>query len=35
MIINNRIDHTILKPTLLISEVERLCQEAIQYQFYS
>lgn len=27
------IDHTILKPTTLLSEVEELCQEAKQYQF--
>lgn len=27
------IDHTILKPTTLIAEVEKLCQEAVQYQF--
>ncbi len=27
------IDHTILKPTTLISEVEKLCEEAKQYQF--
>lgn len=27
------IDHTILKPTTLIAEIEKLCQEAIQYQF--
>lgn len=29
------IDHTLLKPTLLLSEVEKLCKEAIQYEFYS
>jgi deoxyribose-phosphate aldolase len=27
------IDHTILKPTTLISDIEKLCNEAIQYQF--
>ncbi len=27
------IDHTILKPTTLISDIEKLCAEAIQYQF--
>ena len=27
------IDHTILKPTTLLSEVEKLCNEAIAYQF--
>ena len=35
MNLNSYIDHTILKPTLLLSEVEKLCQEAIQYEFYS
>jgi deoxyribose-phosphate aldolase len=28
-----RIDHTLLKPTLTCSELETLCREAIQYQF--
>lgn len=27
------IDHTLLKPTTLLSEVEKICQEAMQYQF--
>jgi deoxyribose-phosphate aldolase len=27
------IDHTILKPTTLISDIEKLCDEARQYQF--
>lgn len=27
------IDHTILKPTTLLSEVEQVCREAIQYRF--
>jgi deoxyribose-phosphate aldolase len=27
------IDHTILKPTTILSEVENLCNEAIEYQF--
>ncbi|MEJ7588528.1 MAG: deoxyribose-phosphate aldolase [Ferruginibacter sp.] len=27
------IDHTILKPTTLVTEVEKLCAEAIQYKF--
>jgi deoxyribose-phosphate aldolase len=29
------IDHTILQPTTLISQVEQVCQEAIKYQFAS
>ena len=33
MNLSSYIDHTILKPTTLLSEVEKLCQEAIQYQF--
>ena len=31
--INQYIDHTILKPTTLIADIEKLCSEAIQYQF--
>src|SRR5690606_21939886 len=27
------IDHTILKPATLPADIEKLCQEAIQYQF--
>src|ERR1700709_2049095 len=27
------IDHTILKPGLLLADVERVCQEAIDHQF--
>ena len=27
------IDHTLLKPTALIAEIERLCEEAITYEF--
>ena len=27
------IDHTVLKPTTTISEIERLCAEAVQYAF--
>jgi deoxyribose-phosphate aldolase len=27
------IDHTLLKPTVLLKEIEQLCNEAIQYQF--
>jgi deoxyribose-phosphate aldolase len=32
MQLNKYIDHTILKPTTLIAEIEKLCHEAIQYQ---
>ena len=31
--INTYIDHTILKPTTLISDIEKLCTEAKQYSF--
>jgi deoxyribose-phosphate aldolase len=31
--LNQYIDHTILKPTTTLPEVEKLCAEAIQYQF--
>jgi len=31
--INSYIDHTILKPTTLIIDIEKLCDEAKQYQF--
>lgn len=31
--INQYIDHTILKPTTLLSDIEKLCNEAKQYQF--
>lgn len=31
--INAYIDHTILKPTTLIADIERLCDEAKQYSF--
>ena len=27
------IDHTILKPTTLVADIEKLCAEALQYQF--
>jgi deoxyribose-phosphate aldolase len=30
---NKYIDHTILKPTTLVSDVEKLCSEAIAYNF--
>ena len=33
MNIAHYIDHTVLKPTTLISDVEKICMEAIQYQF--
>ena len=33
MNINSYIDHTILKPTTTLFDVEKLCSEAIQYQF--
>jgi deoxyribose-phosphate aldolase len=33
MTIHSYIDHTILKPTTLVSDVAQLCNEAIQYQF--
>lgn len=31
--INQYIDHTILKPTTLLADIEKLCNEAKQYQF--
>jgi len=33
MKLNQFIDHTILKPTTLISDIEKVCAEAIQYEF--
>src|SRR3954464_4823002 len=33
MQINQYIDHTILKPTTTIADIEKLCTEAIQYSF--
>ncbi|PZP40800.1 MAG: deoxyribose-phosphate aldolase [Pseudopedobacter saltans] len=33
MKINHYIDHTILKPTTLVSDIEKLCSEAVQYEF--
>ena len=33
MQLNKYIDHTILKPTTLIADIEKLCAEARQYQF--
>lgn len=32
MQLNHLIDHTLLKPTALVSEIEQLCQEALTYQ---
>lgn len=31
--LNQYIDHTILKPTTLVSDIEKLCNEAKQYSF--
>lgn len=31
--LNRYIDHTILKPTTLVTDIEKLCAEARQYQF--
>ncbi len=33
LVLNQYIDHTILKPTTLLADIEKLCQEAKQYQF--
>ena len=33
MQINQYIDHTLLKPTALIADIKRICNEAIQYKF--
>ncbi len=33
MQINQYIDHTLLKPTLILKEIEQLCEEAVNYQF--
>lgn len=33
MKINNLIDHTLLKPTTLVSEIQQLCHEAVAYHF--
>lgn len=33
MKINNYIDHTILKPTTLLTDIEKICNEAKEYQF--
>ena len=31
--VNQYIDHTILKPTCLVADIQKLCDEAKQYQF--
>ncbi len=33
MLLNKYIDHTILKPTCLVADIEKLCAEAKQYDF--
>lgn len=33
MHLNQYIDHTILKPATLLSDIEKVCQEAIEYRF--
>ena len=33
MPLNKYIDHTILKPTCLVADIEKLCAEAKQYDF--
>jgi deoxyribose-phosphate aldolase len=33
MQINRYIDHTLLKPTVLIEDIDRLCNEALKYNF--
>ena len=35
MELNKLIDHTLLKATATISEIETLCKEAVEYDFYS
>lgn len=35
MKINKYIDHTLLKPTVTKEEISKLCEEAIQYQFFA
>ncbi len=35
MDLNKYIDHTLLKPTAPISDIKKLCEEAIQYNFFS
>lgn len=33
MVLNGYIDHTILRPTTLVSDVDKICAEAMQYHF--
>lgn len=33
MKLNNYIDHTFLKPTTLVSDIENICKEAVEYNF--
>lgn len=33
--INNCIDHTLLKPQAILSDIEKLCAEAVAHNFYS
>ncbi|WP_046757218.1 deoxyribose-phosphate aldolase [Kordia jejudonensis] len=35
MHINRYIDHTLLKPTATIADIQQLCKEAIEHDFYS
>lgn len=35
MNINQYIDHTLLKPTAIITDIEKLCTEAIEHSFYA
>lgn len=35
MELNPFIDHTLLKPTATIADIDRLCEEAIQYKFFA
>ena len=35
MELNKLIDHTLLKATATIADIETLCKEAVEYDFYS
>ena len=35
MKLNKLIDHTLLKATATLAEIETLCKEAVEYDFYS
>ena len=35
MKLNKLIDHTLLKATATIADIETLCKEAVEYDFYS